>query len=345
VVEPRNGDSGAVADSTALGRFLREHEAAVSKRLPSGRDQSRIVVELVITRVPVDGPALFTGNLRDITDQKQVAEEQARLHHQAEEAGRMRERLLAIVAHDLRNPFAAALTGATLLLKSGAAAEDAALIRRADTILRACSRMDRLIADLLDTANIHRGHLSIQRQLTRLSGIISDAVEGHQPAAAAKDIQLTVRADIGEVECSCDRDRILQVLSNLIGNAVKFCRRGDSIQVRAAVADGGAHIEVADTGPGIAAGDLPRIFDPYWSSHRGVYDAAERSTGLGLFISKGIVEAHGGRLSAESEPGRGSTFRLTLPLEPLGPCSRPCATRRTRHGGFGACGSGLRRLH
>lgn len=280
------------------------------------RDGTRIVVELAITRVPVGGPPVFTGYLRDITDRRRAEDEQQQLYRQAEEAGRMRERLLAIVAHDLRNPLAATITGATLLLNSDAAS-DATVRRRAEAILRAAGRMDRLISDLLDTANIHRGHLSMERRLQPLASIVTEAVDVHQPAAAEKGVHLTMQIDLGNAECLCDRDRILQVLANLIGNAIKFCRAGDSVGLRAGIVDGAALIEVADTGPGISANDLPRIFEPYWSSQRGGTDSGERSTGLGLFISKGIVEGHGGRLSAQSTPGEGTAFRLTLPLDSL----------------------------
>jgi PAS domain S-box-containing protein len=301
---------------SGLARYLgtgRTHYLNRRLEVPAlRRDGTRIVVELAITRVPVDGPPLFTGYLRDITGRKRAEEEQSRLYRQAEEASRMRERLLTIVAHDLRNPLGAVIGAAGLLFKRADPA-DTATRRPAEKILRASARMDRLIADLLDTANIHRGQLSIQRLPHRLADVLSDAREQHAGMAAAKDIQLTVEMDHPDLECVYDRDRILQVLSNLIGNAIKFGRSGDAIRVHASTRPDDVLIEVADTAPGISPDDLPLIFEPYWSGRLGAERPTE-STGLGLFISKGIIEAHGGQLWAESEVGRGSTFRFTLPL-------------------------------
>jgi PAS domain S-box-containing protein len=295
--------------STGQTRYLNQRIEVPAVR----RDGGRIVVELAITRVPVDGPAVFTGYVRDITGKKQAEEEQARLYRRAEEASRMRERLLAIVAHDLRNPLGAIMAAASQPLKNPADVRDAGVRHRADTILRASARMDRLIADLLDTANIHRGQLSIERRPHRVAAVLADARESHQLVAVEKGVHLTVDVEAGDLECVCDRDRIVQVLSNLIGNAVKFCRRGDSIRVRASASHGDTVFEVADTGPGISPDDLPLIFEPYWSGRRGGNHGATHGTGLGLFISSGIVEAHGGRLWVESTPGHGSTFRFTLP--------------------------------
>jgi signal transduction histidine kinase len=261
----------------------------------------------------VDGPPLFTAYLRDITDRKRVEEEQARLYREAEEASRMRERLLAIVAHDLRNPLAAVMAGAGLLARRPDA-EQAATREPAERILRASARMDRLIADLLDTANIHRGQMSIERRPHRVADLLTDARELHGAMAAQKGVHLTIENAVGDLEASYDRDRILQVLSNLIGNAIKFSRPDGFLRVRAAAGNGDVLFEVADTGSGISSEDLPSIFEPYWSGRR-ANGGARHSTGLGLFISRGVIEAHGGRLWAESEPERGSTFRFTLPLQ------------------------------
>src|SRR5437870_906100 len=188
--------------------------------------------------------------------------------------------------------------------------EDDTTRRGLETVLRAASKMDRLIADLLDTAGIQTGRLSMDRRLQPLAAIVADAQHLHHPLALEKGIRLTFEIELIDVECFCDRDRILQVLSNLLSNAIKFCQSGNSIQVWATAIDTQAIVELADTGPGIPPEDLPHIFEPYWSGGQG----ANQSTGLGLFISKGIIEAHGGQLWAHSEPGSGSTFRFTLPV-------------------------------
>jgi PAS domain S-box-containing protein len=302
------------AHRAGLVRYLSTGQERVFNRrieMPAvRRDGTRVIVELAITRIPVDGPPLFTGFLRDITERMQTQDEQKRLFAEAQEVTRARETLLAIVSHDLRNPLAAIMAGAGLLLRKSSEGGDDTTRRSLETVLRAASKMDRLIADLLDTASIQTGRLSMDRRLQPLAPIVADAQHLHHPLAVEKGIRWTFEIELIDVECFCDRGRILQVLSNLLLNALRFCQSGDSIQVWATAMDTQAIIEIADTGPGISPQHLPHIFEPYWSGGQG----ANQSTGLGLFISKGIVEAHGGQLWADSGPGRGTTFRFTLPV-------------------------------
>jgi signal transduction histidine kinase len=211
-------------------RLSSDHQRfAVILRLCHGQRRSGPRILICSSTYPVDGPALFTGYLRDITGRRQTEEEQSRLFRQAEEASRMRERLLAIVAHDLRNPLGAVMAAAGLLFNRADVAQTS-IRRPAEKILLASARMDRLIADLLDTANIHRGQLSIERLPHRLGEVVADAREQHAATAAEKGIQLTTDISNGDLEYVYDRDRILQVLSNLIGNAITFgrSRRRDS---------------------------------------------------------------------------------------------------------------------
>jgi signal transduction histidine kinase len=116
--------------------------------------------------------------------------------------------------------------------------------------------------------------------------------------------------ELAGVQLWCDLDRVLQVFANLLGNAVKFCKPGDRITVRARRERDHVQIEVSDTGPGMSEQELRHIFEPYWSAER----HRKKGTGLGLFITKGIVEAHGGSISVRSAPGEGSTFRFMLPV-------------------------------
>jgi PAS domain S-box-containing protein len=272
------------------------------------RDGTQIVVELAIARVPTCGPALFTGFMRDITDARRADEEQARLHAQAREASRLRELLLAVVSHDLRNPLSAITAATSVLMKSDSQISPTAR-RSFETILRSTARMDRLIGDLLDTTQIQTGRLSVDRRPHRIDRLVEDAVGLHRLLFSEKHIDVAVDVTTGDLECDCDRERVLQVFANLLGNALKFCKHGDSVVVTANQRDSDVLFEVRDTGPGIPADHLLRIFEPYWSGTRD-----RRGTGLGLFISKGIVEAHGGTLSAESKLGSGSTFGFVLPL-------------------------------
>lgn len=129
------------------------------------------------------------------------------------------------------------------------------------------------------------------------------------PLAGERSIELTAQLELPEsTPVFCDRERLLQVFSNLIGNAVKFCNPGDRVAVRATLKDGEVWFSVADTGPGIPPEQAPHIFDRFWSgAHK------RGGTGLGLFIAKGIVEAHEGRIWLESRVGAGTTFTFTLP--------------------------------
>ncbi len=184
--------------------------------------------------------------------------------------------------------------------------------RHLDMIHRASTRMETVIDDLLDTANIRATHLKLDTKRELADSILREALDLQQPLAAEKGIELQRAGDVLGVEVVCDRDRILQVFANLIGNALKFCRAGDKISAFAERAGKQVRFSVADTGPGIAPAALPHLFDAYWSGT----DQAKRSAGLGLYICRGIVEAHGGQISVESAPGAGAKFSFTLPVAP-----------------------------
>ncbi|HET8654332.1 MAG TPA: ATP-binding protein [Longimicrobiaceae bacterium] len=236
-----------------------------------------------------------------------LAVDNARLYREARQALLARDRVLGIVAHDLRDPLNAVAMSANLLLdESFTAAQHA---RQAQMILRSVGRMNRLIQDLLDVARIEAGKLSLHREIQAPGAIVEEAVE--LEAAVARSASLALHCSVSDAVPAvwADRDRILQVLSNLVGNAIKFTPPGGRIEVRAEEKEGGVRFSVSDTGPGIPPDDLPQLFQPFWQARRGSVEGA----GLGLAIARGIVEAHGGTIWAESAPGVGSTFCFTLP--------------------------------
>lgn len=235
-----------------------------------------------------------------------LAVDNVRLLEEAQRASRMREELLAIVSHDLKNPLGVIQLAAALVLQNAAPPTR----KHLETIERAVSRMDHLIGDLLDVGSIQAGRLAIEKRAEDAESLVREAVEQHEPLAKEKRIRLVRASGVHDVSVCCDRQRILQVFGNLVGNAIKFCRDGDTIAIRCERDGADVVFSVSDTGPGIAASELAHIFDPYWSAKQ----HAKKGTGLGLFISKGIVEAHGGRLSAESAPGAGATFYFALPI-------------------------------
>ncbi len=239
-----------------------------------------------------------------------LAVDNASLLEEAQREARMREEILAVVSHDLKNPLGAIHLAASLLGDPQAPAAR----RHVETIQRAANRMDHLIGDLLDMASIQAGRLSIEKRAEDIEALLREVLELHEPLARDKGVGLasTCAADVGRL--CCDRERISQVFGNLVGNAIKFCGAGDTVAVRCERDGGFARFAVSDTGPGIASEQLGHIFDRYWSAK----EHAKKGTGLGLFISKGIVEAHGGRIWVDSAPGRGATFYFTVPLAEVG---------------------------
>ena len=220
----------------------------------------------------------------------------------------MRERVLAVVSHDLRNPLGTIQLALSTMPDCVRADREAA--RRIGIAERATKVMETLICDLLDIATIHTGKLTLQLADERVETIIQEAIELHVSLAEEKGMFLVDDTELGDVRLHCDRARVLQTLGNLVGNAIKFSQRGDWITIAGRASERSLELEIADTGPGIPIDDMPHLFEPYWSTSRG----RQRGTGLGLYICRAIVEAHGGTLSVESSFGAGTTFRIILPL-------------------------------
>ena len=239
---------------------------------------------------------------------ERAAAENGRLLREAQQAVRLREDVLAVVSHDLRNPLGAIDLSAAMLLQRYNG--DARAKKQLETIRRSAERMEHMICDLLDMASIQAGRLALDRQPADAQALLDEVLDLHAPLAADRGILLERTCALAGVRLDCDRDRVAQVFSNLIGNALKFCRHGDRVTIACDVTERAARFTFADTGPGIAAADLPHLFEPYYSARR----HAKQGTGLGLYICKGIVEAHGGVLEVASTPGGGATFAVTLPI-------------------------------
>jgi signal transduction histidine kinase len=183
--------------------------------------------------------------------------------------------------------------------------------KRLELIERSADRMQHMIDDLLEMATIQAGGLTLNRIPEEAERIVAGIVDAYETTAAALGLTLVPQFDLEGVQLLCDRNRIERVFGNLIGNALKYCRRGDMIFLRGRVIDDRVLFSVADTGPGIAAEDREHLFEPYWTARR---HGGKPGTGLGLYISKGIIEAHGGELWVESQPGVGTEFFFRLPL-------------------------------
>lgn len=228
----------------------------------------------------------------------------------AEAAVATREELLAIVSHDLRNPLNVIVNCAYVLQKMPLDGNEGDRVHKsAETILRSTDRMVRLIADLLDLAQIQAGKLAIEQQPQDVDGLFREGIEMLRPLAALKNQRLDGISSEG-LRVHCDRERVLQILSNLVGNAIKFTPEGGSIFIEALASRHEARFSVRDTGQGIPEADLPHIFDRFWQAQ----SSNRAGIGLGLSIVKGLVEAHGGHPWVESKPGAGTTFFFTLPI-------------------------------
>jgi signal transduction histidine kinase len=255
---------------------------------------------------------------QELANRAALAIENARLYGTAQRATQMRDEVLRIVAHDLRGPLAVIVIEAGLLRRRGPEPERRSATS-AEAIKSAAARMNRLIQDLLDVARMEAGRLHVEPCRTQAVQIASHAVETQRPlaSAASLDLRLDVAQDVPDVWA--DRDRLLQVFENLIGNALKFTESGGRITVGAAAQESEVLFWVADTGSGIAAEDQRHLFDQFWQARKN----RRHGVGLGLPIVKGIVQAHGGRVWIESTPGRGSTFFFTIPTATRGEVERP----------------------
>jgi PAS domain S-box-containing protein len=240
-----------------------------------------------------------------------LAVENGRLYQTAVRATQLRDEVLGVVAHDLRNPIAAIVMLASSL-KRRAPQPERRNPKVTDGILRAADRANHLIGDLLDVTQIEAGRLSVQRERLVVRQLLTDSLDAQRPLASAGSIDLRLELPDDLPDVWGDPHRLLQVLENLVGNAIKFTPVEGRITVGAAAQTGEVLFRVADTGTGISPDGLPHVFDRFWQARKG----ARQGAGLGLPITRGIVEAHGGRIWVESALGRGTTFYFTVPEAP-----------------------------
>jgi signal transduction histidine kinase len=221
-----------------------------------------------------------------------------------------RDDFLGMVSHDLRNLLNGIVMGVGLLSLQTPEGESGNRIRKdAERIQGYATRMARLIGDLVDVVSIDAGRLAVTPVRQDCAALIDEAIDAFRGIAAKKNISLT-KIDGAPFVAELDRQRLLQVLANLIGNAIKFTAPGGSVSVHAERKGGEALFRVRDTGSGIPLALLESVFERFWQ----VGENDRRGQGLGLYISRCIVQAHGGRIWAESEEGKGSEFFFTIPL-------------------------------
>ncbi len=302
-----------VLHSRADGSAYRWESSPVRRSLDGGGDEQGDEVMWrkdgtgfpvrLMTRPMVDGREV-RGVVVTFTDMTEIRKSEEALR----QAVRARDEVVAVVSHDLRNPVGTIQLASELSLEVPFPEEKQR--EQLSIIYRAASRMSRLIEDLLDVARIEAGGLAVEARPEFVTPIFEEAVALNQALAEERGLILRWEAGAHLPEVQADRDRVLQVLSNLVDNAIRFTSSGGAVTMRAERADGDVLLSVSDSGEGIRKEDQEHLFDRFWQPRR----RDRRGAGLGLAIVKGIVDAHGGRVWVESEPGEGSTFYFTLPV-------------------------------
>jgi signal transduction histidine kinase len=239
-----------------------------------------------------------------------LAVENARLFREAQAATGARDEMLGIVAHDLRNPLNTIMMASDVMMELPPTAPLSEGRRTIEMVRRAADRMNRLIQDLLDVKRIESGRLAVEPRPQSVISVVNEAIEMLRPLATGNSLKLCAELPPDLPLVQIDPPRIHQVLSNLVGNSIKFTPAGGTITLRAEPLAEEVRITVIDTGPGIPPEQLPHLFGRYWQGAAG----DRRGIGLGLAIAKGIVEAHKGRIWVESTVGQGSRFHFTVPI-------------------------------
>jgi signal transduction histidine kinase len=306
----RPAEADAVVEERAKAdRAVRGERATADVALRSDRkDQADVLAALLVHERAATDAYLLTERAR------------------ADDAVAHRDDFLGMVAHDVRNLLNLVVLSLNLLRPDDNEPPphvSAATAR----IRRYVARMNRLIGDLVDVTSIDAGKLAVQPVEGDAGTLLVEATETFQPVALEKGVSLTAEVPAGPLRAAFDHDRLLQVFANLLSNSIKFTPRDGKISVGVEEARGMLRFSISDTGVGIPAPMLEAIFERFWQ----VGKNDRRGMGLGLYISKSIVEAHGGRIWAESTPGKGTRLYFTLPLpgshEPGSPARRPARNK------------------
>jgi PAS domain S-box-containing protein len=321
--------SAASLASTAEGF---EHDVLI--RVSGAR--SMMIVPLVVrdralgvlTLIAAESGRHYSGRslsiAHELATHAALAIDNARLYERAQGAIRAREDILSFVSHDLRNPLMGILLTTETLLNAVHGEERRKGWRQLERIRRGVQQMRHMIDDLLDVASLDSGRLTVKLADHDVRKLFEEMALTLGPLAAEKRIALRFDAPPDGLITRCDRDRVIQVLSNLIGNSIKFTPDGGSVVVAASCAGTQALVTVSDSGPGIPSSVRPHIFERFWQAE----ETARKGRGLGLYIAKGLVEAQGGAIWVDSTRDEGTTFSFTLPLPSASDSARRSNERR-----------------
>jgi two-component system CheB/CheR fusion protein len=276
--------------------------------------QGQVVwVELTVVPIWLEGecPNLHLAMVQDITERKRAHEERERLVLALREADQHKNEFLGVLAHELRNPLSPIRNSLYILQQTTPGGEQA---RRAEAVIeRQVNQLTRLVDDLLDLTRISCGKIRLQRRSLNLVDIVRQTVEDHRTVLAGRDVSVELPEQ--GVWISGDPTRLTQMIGNLLHNAAKFTPSGEKVLVSLTSTEQRAAVEIVDTGVGIDADMLPKLFEPFSQAERSLA-RTRGGLGLGLALVKGLVEQHGGQVEAHSDgPGTGARFTLEFPLD------------------------------
>lgn len=346
-VKKETGRAAMSAMRSVLDALDQEQQQATLKLLGHAEEQRRrVTIFSAIASLILAGAlvALFNLTRRNLAErenllkiaqdakdalQRALAAERV-AHSEATHANKLKDEFIAVVSHELRTPLNA-IVGWTSLLREGAA-DQAELNEGLDTIDRNARAQAHLVDDLLDISRIVTGKVRLNITEVNLRAVAVSVVDGLRPAATARGVTVTINSTAESPEVLGDSDRLQQVIWNLLSNAIKFTPRGGRVEVTMENFDSRVALEVTDSGQGIAADFLPRIFDRFSQADTST-TRGQAGLGLGLAITRHLVELHGGKVSARSPGvGRGSTFRVEIPIVAVRELKRQLAERDPFHG-------------
>ena len=282
------------------------------------------VAEMRLSEIVWEGKVAYLAMLCDLTELHSLLAGKRRRSEDLRRADQVKDDFIANVSHELRTPLATisnVLANALAGVWGSLSPEVKNGLRIGQTNTK---RLGNIVTNMLDVSTIRAGRVALERSLVDISVLIRSVIESHHPNAVKKGLSLISDQDIEKEkqEIFCDPDKVVQILTNLVGNALKFTAAGGTVSVAVKNGEDDLQITVADTGLGIAEEELQVIFDRFQQLDRS-YGAGEKGTGLGLAIAKELVELHRGKIWVKSELGKGTTFTFTLPKECRQPDNSP----------------------
>jgi len=305
-LERHQADEGKMAERKAMDAHVERERVRADDVVEGERRQQEIDrARQEARRQETDEQLVAERSGADATTVALGRTKEALADAQGEEA-RHRD-VFGMVTHDLRNPLSVISLNAQNIL---ATARDDGTREDAEEVIRAAARMERLLMDLLDVARIESRTLGVDKKTYDVGALMNELLRSYGPLFAARGMTFSIGMPVPAIAASFDHDRLVQVFSNLLGNAMKFTPADSTITLHVERRAGEIEFALRDSGPGIDPAALPHVFERFWQLERNT----RRGLGLGLYICEKIVAAHGGRIWVESTPGHGATFRFTLPV-------------------------------